>query len=280
MNSICISIHSHRLDFLALQHRSVAHFIKDATFLPIINAFDTDVASAMMRYCEKNEIRYIRSKPLNPKHFTPNQSCGEAINFFWHGWLKECQHDTILLLDSDCFLIAPFCPLDFLEGAPLAAPKVRREGNGRVYNHLHPFPTVFDLKKCPNLSAIDWHMAILDGNVLTDNFGDSFNYLLSNPGLSDKVKSITWSGHICPENHNVGAIHPSMRPYYDNEYRMEIFEPSFLHSARGSNWANERPSVLQKKWEFTEVYVNAAILGELGVPGEFRNHRSPTHGWA
>jgi hypothetical protein len=277
---IVVALHSHRLDFLALQHHSVKHFIKNAAYLPIINAFDKDIEAGLIGYCEQNEIKYIRSKSLNPKYFTPNQLCGEGMNFFWHGELADHLNHVMLLLDSDCFLIAPFCPTSFLDGAPLAAPKVRREANGKAYNHLHPWPAVFDLKRLPNVESINWHMTIIDNAVLTDNFGESYNYLANNPWLFDQIKTIHWSGHICHENNNLSTIHPSMIPYYNNEYRIEIFEQNFLHFARGSNWAAERPSVLKAKWEFTEVYVNAAILGKLGRSGDMTNHHSATHGWA
>jgi len=185
----------------------------------------------------------------------------------------------MVVLDSDCFPIAPLCPVRFLDGAVIAAPKVRREVDGKSYNHLHPWPAVFDLGRLPGIQEINWHMTIVENAVLTDNFGDSYNYLSRNPWLLDNIKAINWSGHICQENNNLLSINSLMRPYYQSEYRMEVFEENFLHFGRGSNWANERPSVLSAKWEFTEVYVNAAMLGMLTAASPIINHHSETHGW-
>mmetsp|Transcript_6847 Transcript_6847/g.10785 ORF Transcript_6847/g.10785 Transcript_6847/m.10785 type:complete len:212 (+) Transcript_6847:182-817(+) len=142
---------------------------------------------------------------------------------------------SFFLLEGDIFPIDHFAPLEFMKGYNIAGThqgRMHRE-TGFLLRYLWVGCLLIDLRGLPNKDLLDMKRTVV-GDVGGDTAAALHHFFAASPEV--KVRRVLHTSHVHTENKNREVLPPEARIKYQDPFRIEIFERTFLHYGSASNW--------------------------------------------
>jgi len=223
--------HCNRPNFLEIQLQSYFKTCEDLEEIIVVN----DGSSLSLRNEIKNKtitrknVRLIDA-PYDLDHSSPPFACSSVLQWIYDLLLMEDEKSKVAFLDSDMFPLKKFSIENFLQEKSIAGLKQIRGNVDYIWNGI----VMIDFNKIQHPHAIDWNCGVINCyNV--DCGGQFFNYF-EKYGRDD-VRYLTHTSHMSIDQINSLSSCPGeVAQKYDVSYKMEVFEDTFLHYGRASNW--------------------------------------------
>ena len=158
--------------------------------------------------------------------------------------LSEYMDDIVVMLDSDMFMVRDFSFHDLVNGFSFAGlPQYR----GPIKYYFMGF-LVLNMPQLPNPSRLNLFCGIVRGHNV-DSGGMIWHYVNENPGI--KINDVVHTSHINSSNNNLHCLPDLVREKYNEDYKIEILQSSFLHYG-GASTRNDPITNMEKmnflKW--------------------------------
>jgi len=248
-----------RPDFIALQYKSIGHFLRNPFELIVFNncsLLHYRRRRTITETCEGLGLRCILVDGQD--HTNPNVACAKPIQWSFHNYLKK-ENGLVCIIDSDMFLVAEFDLRQYMSGYDIAAVKQVRGHVRYMWNGL----MFFNIPTLPSIDHMNFMCGLIDG-VATDVGGFLYYWIRENPHA--RVRNILHTSHIYSGNNNLACLPQKVLERYNEDYRFELYERAFLHYGRGSNWDRMNRLYHRNKTELTRYFVESAMAGDVRVP--------------
>jgi len=295
-------IHFNRPDFVTLQSKTLKFFMKDDyEYIVVNNAIDEKTKKEISRAAEFSSSRCIEiQENINSQAASayPGYHHSIAMNHVVSQEFKD--HDDIcVILDGDAFLIKNYSFSESMKNCQFFGAFLQQKGRywlnpvvlgmkpkeipdlnavnligSHVYNE-NPEDKSKDIsyypKKINNMYVFDCPVCsgavknVEDYHIRLDTGGDLYMYLKSHPSV--KVKRATTTSQITEEAIN---NFPELKKHgYTSEYHFEIYDGSFLHYCRSSNWDRKNYDFHQRKTKVLNDFLDAIISGETTLTSNY-----------
>lgn len=245
-----------RPDFIEIHKKTFDKFMKDEfEYVVFSDANKPDMANKIATTCKNLGIRHF---PIPQDLHTRSDAGSRHIDGITYAFKQlGFKHDGIvMLIDSDMFLIKPFCATEYLKGYHIAGDKEGRNESGISVEYISPLVVLINMNSAPNKEQINFNGGIVEGNRC-DVGGHMYYYFKNNPTVS-----IKYFGHIhigawkmgieCNDCSNMSCSNCMQRLHaakFDDHLIRFIHEcpddiefsmnHTFLHYRSGSNWNNK-----------------------------------------
>ena len=148
---LIITHHYNRPDFIELQKKTFDFFLKDDYEFVIFNdAPNQSMKIKIEQKCLQLGLHCIRiPQHLHASDNSPGSRHIHGMDYSFQV-LGYDHDDIVMLIDSDMFLIKPFCIREYMEGNALVGRRTWREKNGKRVTHLSPILDFMDMPNLPN----------------------------------------------------------------------------------------------------------------------------------
>jgi hypothetical protein len=216
-----------RSDFLPWQIKGLKTFCldRDWEFVVLNNAIHRPKIHTQIEAASKK--RRVRSLTVPEEVWDRKNSSlahKETLKWVWHSVILKERPDIVGILDFDLFLTAPFRAESYLADHELAGWFCRNQH----IRYLWPGLMLFDLRKLPNPETIDFDRGIIEG-VRVDVGGAIHRYISKHPQL------------------NIRNIPIGM---FSDEFRVSMYDKTWIHYCKGSGWDNPDPDYKSRKDAF------------------------------
>lgn len=253
------SFHYNRADFIKWQNDSFKHHMAGPYELIIVNnARDDQYRQQIAQACTELNLQSILT---NSGAVLPGKHHADALNFIWKN--HAVNDDLCMLIDGDCFAVAPIDVTGFIGDAPLAGPYQKRPPH---FHYLTPSLLIAQPRSLPDALSIDWEGCGVrhDGTELRlDSGGSLYLYYLTHPEIKRTTKEIRSSWHIKAENENRHCLPDELLSEYRDEFMIEFFGSNILHYRDSSNWTNNTSQHHIDKTAFVKKFVYGTIEGTV-----------------
>jgi len=268
---IIFTFHCNRPDLVLLQHRALSNFILDKFKMIVINdAQSEDTRSSIANA----SIQVGADHFLTPDYFDhsdPSYVVGKVVTWAVQEIALARYNDSVIfLLEGDLFPIAKFSPLHFIKGYNIAGTQQgrRHAKTGFLLRYLWVGFLVVDLRGLPNKHLLNMVPTVV-GDVGGDTASSLHHFFDASPEI--KVRRVLHTSHIHDESKNKDVLPKEALDKYQDSFRIEIYERSFLHYGSASNWKigrsfeyfNSAEDFLPSKTSFVFWFVDSAINGSL-----------------
>lgn len=248
-----------RPDFIEWQAATLKYFMRDEyRYFVFNNAYNN--RRKISDACAAHGAVCIDLPYLAMDHSNPNAACAAPLNWAWKNVIvPSFGNEACLIIDSDMFLVHPLtCTYISATkavrewGLPLMGVKQRRGHVKYIWNGIIKATRPHFLKE------LDFNYGEVDG-VLTDVGGFTHHFLEKEPDWRRRFGNITHTSHIHPKNNNLHVLPVELLKDYDHEFCMELYDYTFLHYGRGSNWDNQNEDYHTRKTEFLKRALTMAM---------------------
>jgi hypothetical protein len=247
-----------RPDFIALQYKSLKHFLKDDFRFIVFNNASSQINRLRISIvCKLIGVDCVTAEEQN--HADACLACAVPIQWAFHKIMSP-RGGYAGIIDSDMFLVRPFSILEYLGEHNIAAVKQIRKHVKYLWNGI----MFFHLDNLPAIQDMNFMHGEIDG-INTDVGGFLHYWLKSNPNTI-RLQNILHTSHIWSGNHNLDCLPEAIRASYNEDYRFELYEHAILHYGRGSNWDKQGIDFHKDKTKLLKKWVNGAISGTITVP--------------
>lgn len=238
-----------RPDFIEKQLKSLKHFLKDDDYeLIVINNGSTlELKGKIENISIKNNLTHFFVEA--PDHSNPTIACSRPINWSLKKFIIKEKNVISVILDSDMFLINHFSFNDYIKNFEIAGVKQKRQHINYIWNGI----VIINNDKIKNINEINFDYGTIE-NVMTDVGGFTYYYFKNNNEC--KLKNIFHTSHIHPKNKNIKIFKSNILEKYNFDFCFELYENSFLHYGRGSNWDKMPENFHQEKTEFLDFVLD------------------------
>jgi len=246
-----------RPEFIEWQVRTFAKFLTDSYELNILNnGSSPELAARIASECERLCVKHHRVE--NPRYDDPNMACAHPLQWCWNTIIPKTDYDYIVIIDSDMFLLQEFSIIDYLKGFDIAAVKQRR-GDAK---YIWPGLMFINRTTLPDQPSVSFMYGIVAGSRV-DPGGYFHHYFLKHPEV--KLRNILHTSHIHSKNNNLSVIPRELRDSYDEEFCLELYEHSFLHYGRSSNWDNMDATYHIRKTKFVQSFIDRRLSDAAAI---------------
>ena len=271
---VIFAFHCNRPDFVILQARALKSFFLDDYTLIVINDAQSDDMRAVIAAAAESVGAEAISTPDYLDHSDPSSVVGKIVTWTMQEVaLQRFNDSVVMLLEGDIFPVAHFSPLDFLEGYSIAGTQQgrRHHSTGFLLRYLWVGILLMDLKGLPNKHLLNMETAVV-GDVGGDTASAMHHFFAASPDVN--VRRVLHTSHVHTENGNLNVLPAAARERYEDAFRIELFERSFLHYGSASNWKvgrgfeyfNSAEDFLPAKTAFVVWFVESALNSSLEMP--------------
>jgi len=245
-------------DFIDLQANSIrAHLVDDFELFVLNDGLDQDLTMEIEKACIEAEVTCINI-PKNLIHSSAAVAHCAVVQWAYDNViLQNCMDDIVVIMDSDMFMVRQFNMVDFVDGYSLAGLPQSRGPITYYFTGL----LILNMPNMPNPSRLNQFCGIVRGHNV-DAGGMLWHYVNENPGM--KIRNIEHTSHIHSCNNNLSVLADDVRSRYNENYRIEILQSSFLHYG-GASTRND-PITQKEKYEFLIWLVEETFLGKIEMP--------------
>ena len=302
-------IHFNRPDFVAIQYATLKAFVQDDfEYVVVNNANHPQIYDLIERESAALNIKTIRvAENINPQAAAqyPGYHHAYAMNSLIESEMRGSK-DICVILDGDAFLLRSYSFEDRMRDHQLLGSLQQRKGRywltpvvlGMKPSELQDFHEInligshicnltpsdyskdvgFYPKKvgneylfdCPHCSG----QVFLDeeSHVPLDTGGQLYAYLKSHDNV--RVKKIPTTSHITEDC--IEWFPELVKLGYEPDFRFEIYDNSFLHYCRSSNWDGRDRDFHERK---TTLLVNVVKQAMSGVDFTSARYELPSNDW-
>lgn len=268
---VLIITHSYsRPDFIETQHKCFKSFLKDDyTFMVFNDAPNESMSEAIESTCKKLNIECMRVPQNRPAHReTPSYRHMDGIHYALN--TVGFDHDGIVfMVDSDMFLIKPFCVNEYLKGYDLVGDKQFRPHTGpHEVVYISPLTVFMNMKTLPNKKTMNFTGDMVEGQPC-DVGGHLYYYIKDNPSLRLKFSTVSCIAAFSQDAQKVAQVDDLTKRFLstlidsfdDNDpHRMQFHvDNHFIHYVAGSNWNYRSHNYHQKKTSILNSFIDASI---------------------
>ena len=245
-------------DFINLQANSIASHLEDNFELVVLNdGLDSALVSEIEDACTEADVRCI-NVPKDLIHSSAAVAHCAVVQWAYDEIiLKECMNDIVIILDSDMFMVREFNVNNFIKGYSIAGLPQHRGPITYYFTGL----LMLNMPLMPNPSRFNQFCGIVRGHNV-DAGGMIWYYINENPGIC--IRNIEHTSHIHSVNNNLNVLGDEVRSKYNENYRIEILQSSFLHYG-GASTRND-PITQKEKRQFLSWLVCETSLGNIEMP--------------
>lgn len=253
--SICFN----RPDLMQMQVESFKFFLKDKHEIIFVNNAPTDnVATEIKKVADSLECRSIRVQTKLGNNWLPGKNHADAMNLVLRTeFTKDQGTDLVGFMDNDFFMVLPFSIEEHMKGGvTMSGVKQRREN----FYYLTPNLLFMNKSLLPNIQDIDLEGVHING-VALDTGGGLYNYFEKYPQVKAGVKGIAHTWVMTSDRHNTHNIPDELIAEYKDDYVLELYQNSFLHYCRSSNWDQQSYDFHKEKTGFVRKFVYGSMSG-------------------
>ena len=245
-------------DFIRLQADSIrAQLVDDFEILVLNDGLDSNLVKEISEACIDAGVTCI-DVPKDLIHSSASVAHCAVVQWAYDNIILEgCMDDIVVIMDSDMFMIKEFSFSEFvgnhsIGGLPQARGPITYYFTGLL---------ILNMPILPNPSRLNQFCGIVRGHNV-DAGGMLWHYVNENPGIM--IKNIEHTSHIHSSNNNLDVLCDDVRSRYNENYRIEILQSSFLHYG-GASTRND-PITQKEKREFLFWVVEESALGKIEMP--------------
>ena len=231
-------------EFIKLQKDTLGKFIQDDYEYIVLNdGLTPELVKEISEICETNGIECIEV-PKTLIHSSAAVAHCSVMQWAYDNIILDKHTDDIsVFIDAYMFVVREFSVSNFIgDNAIAGLPQYR----GPI-EYFWPGLLFLNLPKMPSPKDLSLFCGIVRGyNV--DAGGTAWHYLYENRGIP--LKAMEHTSHIHSCNSNMHVLPPPVVEKYDQEFRVEILESSFLHYGGAST--KNFPDRQEKKRQFVE----------------------------
>ena len=245
-------------DFIRLQAATLKKFISDEFEYVVLNdGLSPELVSEISAVCKDEEIECI----IVPKDLIHSSAavahCAVMQWAYDNIILSQCRDSICVIIDADMFAVREFSVCEFVGDNTIAGlPQFR----GPI-EYFWPGLLILNTPLMPRPERLSLFCGIVRGyNV--DAGGTAWHYLYENKGIP--IRSMHHTSHIHSCNSNMHVLSHEVLEKYDEEFRIEILESSFLHYGGAST--KNFPETQERKREFVEWLIDACCNDKITMP--------------
>jgi len=306
------AIHFNRPDFILLQNKTLRKFVKeDFEYVVVNNASQPEIRNVLEQAAKSISIRTIQVFENIDQHAAaayPGYHHSIAMNQILRDEIKN-QNDICVILDGDMFLLKPYSFEEKMKGVQLLGGLLQQKGRywltpvaigmkpfelpdfdsinligSHIFN-MEPhdkskdvsfYPRkvgdnyVFDCPACTGaVSCSD------ENHIRLDTGGEIYTYLRDHPDV--KVKRMSTTSQI--KNDSIHKFPELTKHGYTEEYHFEIYDGSFLHYCRSSNWDRKNFDFHQRKTRVLVDIAESVMRGETSLDSDYTLDDNEWSGW-
>ena len=245
-------------DFIGLQAESIrAQLIDDFEILVLNDGLNDELSREISDACKDAHVTCI-DVPKDLIHSSASVAHCAVVQWAYDNIiLKECMDDIVVIMDSDMFMVRQFSFNEFVSGFSMSGLPQARGPIKYYFTGL----LVLNMPMMPSPSRLNQFCGIVRGHNV-DAGGMLWYYINENPGI--KIRDMEHTSHIHSSNNNLHVLSDDVRSRYNEDYRVEILQSSFLHYG-GASTRND-PITQKEKREFLFWLVEDAGLGKIEMP--------------
>lgn len=277
-----------RPDFIELQCRTFEKLLKDDYRFVVFNdAVDRANFNAIQQICalwnvecvaipqEIHDLPYLPREKNDPLHRPNIRHCNciqyslNTIGFKHNG--------PVAIVDSDIFLVRPFCVEELLKDVDIVAPI--RGADNHVY-YLWPGLTFLAMDRLPDRETMNFNCGNVNGSSV-DSGGHTYTYLKSHPEVTIKNAVELFSYQLfCPDrfvpSHMIDTTTPREQQiqkfvrlgFNEKEIKFLLQKPHtinfaldnhFLHYRAGSNYDHQSQKYEAQKSDLIKSYIDDVL---------------------
>ena len=245
-------------EFIKLQAKTFERFLDDDYDYIVLNdGLDPGLVSEISKVCQELSIECVEV-PKSLIHSSAAVAHSAVMQWAYDNIiLGKYVDDICVFVDSDMFAIRDFSISSFVgDNALCGVPQHR----GPI-EYFWPGLLFMNIPLMPNKEDFNVYCGIVRGfNV--DAGGIMWHYLNENRGIN--LKGIQHTSHIHSCNSNMHVLCNEVLERYDEEFRIEILESSFLHYGGAST--RNFPDRQKRKREFVGWLLAACIDNSIKMP--------------
>ncbi|UNE35693.1 hypothetical protein KG892_01580 [Vermiphilus pyriformis] len=229
---LIITCSHHKPEFLELQQKTFAKFLKNTyKFIVINDAPSEEMAQKIENTCKKIDAHCLRfHQGWHNLPYIPHNE-GLDYNFpslrhsncmqFGLNMVGLHHNGVVLIIDNDAFLVQPFDINQYMSDCDIAGflrPAIDWSTKLHIiydYKHLWPPVMMFNMSTLPNKQTLSLSAGLISPNVWVDSGGGTYTYLKNNPHARLKEFNLLNFNPI-PEQ-----IHPNFLQFGDPYYTLE-----------------------------------------------------------
>lgn len=198
---------------------------------------------------------------------TPNYQHSCALQWLLgHEILPPGEDGIAVILDFDMFLMRPFSFVDFLGDHVLAG---QGQSRGPI-DYVWPGFVVMRPSRMPerNLFSLacgkinDEGVAVGEGAPGHNVDVGGLAHVWMRRHREHAVKPVR-GGRILNSMGNTDVLPAPIRAKYSDDFGFDVFEDSFLHYGRGTNWDNMPLGVIEAKDKLAFFYIEEVVAGRM-----------------
>lgn len=306
------SIQFNRPDFISIQLKTLSHFLKDQfEFYVVNNANDLKVKNLISEETKRLRVTEVAiSENIDQRAASayPGYHHTIAMNEVIRSDLFK-KNDISVILDGDCFLVKSYSFKERMENCQLLGAFQQRSGRyyltpvvigmkpremenfhqvnligSHIYN-VTPEDTSKDISYYPRKTGAGYifDCPVCCGkekedekyHIRLDSGGDMYMYLKSNPRI--KVKRASTTSHI--KQHCIDKFPELKKHGYSIDHLFEIYDKSFLHYCRSSNWDGQNYDYHMRKTKVLNEFIDAVISGETQFTSDYTLEDNEWNSW-
>lgn len=296
------AIHFNRPDFIILQSKTLKQFVKEGfEYIVVNNASHPDLRDILNQAAASVSARTIQVYENIDQRAAaayPGYHHSIAMNQVLRDEIRG-QSNICAILDGDMFLLKPYSFEEKMKGAQLLGGFLQQRGRywlnpvvvGMKPSELPDFESInligshiFNLDPQDKSKDVSYYPKKIGENYVFDcpactnsvNFseenhirldtgGEIYTYLRNHPGI--KVKRVTTTSQI--KEDSIENFPELTKHGYTPEYHFEIYDGSFLHYCRSSNWDRKNFEFHQRKTKVLTELIDAVIAGETQLSSKW-----------
>jgi hypothetical protein len=264
---VLIITHSYnRPDFIEIQHKTFHKFFKDEYEFVVFNdAPKKPMCCQIAETCSKLGITCIKipqtihSAPYLPREIgedyqNPAVRCANVVQYSLD--ILGFEHDgSVMIIDSDMFLIKDFSLIDYLGTHVLAGVPQKREHINYIWNGL----LMLNMQTLPDKHTLNFNCKKID-DIPLDVGGHVYYYLQNHPTLNlayiDNDYINGWDVLSTQQSNNREAqLLFDLKP---NNIEF-LLNYTFLHYRSGTNWDYRTDNYHKSKTEILNEFVDIIL---------------------
>lgn len=234
MSSIVVC-HCNRPDFLRIQLESLFRMCDDLETVTVVNDGASLALREEIRRCCNDYSKVIHlSAPYSLDHSSAPSACSSVLQWAYDYTVRLGIKGQVGFIDSDMFPLRKFTVSEFLPtGKSFSALPQIRGSVDYVWNGIF----FVDFNTIISPESLNWSCGVVKGENV--DCGGLMHHYLEKHGR-DHIHYLRHTSHMSKEQILSLQVCPyKLRDTYDVSYRMEVFENTFLHYGRASNWETQ-----------------------------------------
>ena len=245
-------------DFIKLQAKTLKKFIQDDYEYIVLNdGLTAELVKEISDVCNDIGVECIEVPKTLIHSSAAVAHCSVMQWAYDNIVLDHCSNDICAFIDADMFVVKSFSVNEFVgKNAIAGLPQYR----GPI-EYFWPGLLFLNIPKMPNPENLSLFCGIVRGyNV--DAGGTAWHYLYENRGIP--LRGMEHTSHIHPCNSNMDVLPKGVAEKYDQEFRIEILESSFLHYGGAST--KNFPDQQKRKRDFIEWLLEECCNDNIAMP--------------